>query len=158
MNFTTIPQLCRTRYTSLTHGICHYLRVSIVEEVRAIMTYELQIVQKPLEVRETGPKITSPIEISQMLDSIRDEVQEHFVCITMDGGGNVITRRVITIGLLNHSLVHPREVFRGAILDSAATIIIAHNHPSGCLDPSSQDISYNKATKRSRGYYRYPSD
>jgi DNA repair protein RadC len=111
------------------------------------MPYELQIVQKPLEVRETGPKITSPIEISQMLDSIRNEVQEHFVCITMDSGGNVITRRVITIGLLNHSLVHPREVFRGAIMDSAASIIIAHNHPSGSLEPSSQDISITTQLK-----------
>jgi DNA repair protein RadC len=53
----------------------------------------------------------------------------------------VLDSRIITVGLLNHSLVHPREVFADAITDRAASIICVHNHPSGSLEPSPQDIA-----------------
>jgi DNA repair protein RadC len=53
----------------------------------------------------------------------------------------VLDSRTITVGLLNHSLVHPREVFADAITDRAASVICVHNHPSGSLDPSPQDIA-----------------
>jgi len=56
----------------------------------------------------------------------------------------VIRRRVVTIGILNQSLVHPREVFAEAITDRAASVILAHNHPSGTLEPSTQDISITR--------------
>ena len=59
----------------------------------------------------------------------------------------MIKTRVITKGLLNHSLVHPREVFRGAIMDNAHSIICVHNHPSGSLEPSSADITVTKQLK-----------
>jgi DNA repair protein RadC len=72
---------------------------------------------------------------------LRHKRQEYFLACTLDGSGHVIAIRIVTIGLLNHSLVHPREVFRDAILDSAATMIVVHNHPSGSLEPSSQDIA-----------------
>ncbi|MFA7152226.1 MAG: JAB domain-containing protein, partial [Methanoregulaceae archaeon] len=55
-----------------------------------------------------------------------------------------IANRTITVGLLNHSLVHPREVFADAISDRAASIICVHNHPSNTLDPSSQDIAVTR--------------
>ena len=106
--------------------------------------YEIRIIKVGC-VRESPPedfgKISMPVHILPYLDTIKNAEQEHFVAISLDGGNNVITSRVITIGLLNHSLVHPRETFRGAISDNAAAIIIAHNHPSGSLDPSQQDIS-----------------
>lgn len=111
--------------------------------------YEMRIV-KVGEVREnplSDSPISSPEEVIRYLDAIRDQPQEHFVALTLDGGGNIITSRVITVGLLNHSLVHPRETFRGAILDNAASIIIAHNHPSGSLEPSSQDIAITRQIK-----------
>jgi DNA repair protein RadC len=66
--------------------------------------------------------------------------QEHFICITLNGAGEVIGNRTITVGLLNHSLVHPREVFADAITDRAASVICVHNHPSGSLEASTQDI------------------
>ena len=59
----------------------------------------------------------------------------------------MIKCRTITKGLLNHSLVHPREVYRDAILDSAHSIICVHNHPSGGLSPSNQDIQVTKQLK-----------
>lgn len=62
--------------------------------------------------------------------------KEHFLCLTLSGSSEVVKRHVISVGTLNQSLVHPREVFRAAIKDNAASIIIAHNHPSGVLTAS----------------------
>ena len=105
--------------------------------------YEIKIVNKKVNgVYEEDPnrKVTTPEEVLPILKPIRDHDQEHFVCITLNGAGKILNSRVITIGLLNHSLVHPRETFRAAISDNAASIIVAHNHPSGSFEPSSQDI------------------
>jgi DNA repair protein RadC len=92
-------------------------------------------------------KITRPEDILPLLANIRTKLQEHFCAITVNGAGEVLGNRIITIGLLNHSLVHPREVFSDAITDRAASIIVAHNHPSGSLEPSSQDIAITTQLK-----------
>ncbi|MBK8944103.1 MAG: JAB domain-containing protein [Ignavibacteriae bacterium] len=62
----------------------------------------------------------------------------------LSSSNKVIGFEVISEGLLNSSLVHPREVFRGAIVATCANIIIAHNHPSGNLEPSREDINITK--------------
>lgn len=113
-----------------------------------ITRYELRIVKVGC-VREALDPLTvnSPETLLPHLEQIRNEQQEHFVCASLDCAGHVINVRVITIGLINHSLVHPREVFRGAITDNASTIIVAHNHPSGSLDPSPQDIAITTQLK-----------
>jgi DNA repair protein RadC len=86
-------------------------------------------------------KVTKPDDILRLLPDLASKRQEHFICITLNGAGEVLGNRVITVGLLNHSLVHPREVFADAITDRAASVICVHNHPSGSLEPSSQDIA-----------------
>jgi DNA repair protein RadC len=96
---------------------------------------------------EPGLKVTRPTDALLYLETIRNAEQEHFVALSLNGAGEVMNTRVITIGLLNHSLVHSRETFRGAILDNAASIIIAHNHPSGSLDPSPADIAITTQLK-----------
>ena len=85
------------------------------------------------------PRITSASDVYHALAEYSTKNQEHFMMITLDGASKVIEQRVIFIGTLNQSLVHPREVFRPAILDNAAGVIIAHNHPSGTLEPSRAD-------------------
>lgn len=65
--------------------------------------------------------------------------KEFFLILTLDGAHQVLRLRIITIGLMNRCLVHPREVFHPAILDGAAGVIAVHNHPSGVLDPSRED-------------------
>jgi DNA repair protein RadC len=94
-----------------------------------------------------GGKVTKPDDILPFVAHLRDKRQEHFCCITLNGAGEVLGNRVITVGLLNHSLVHPREVFADAITDRAASIICVHNHPSGSLEPSSQDIAITAQLK-----------
>ncbi|MCB9823319.1 DNA repair protein RadC [Candidatus Nomurabacteria bacterium] len=86
------------------------------------------------------PILDSPEKVVEQLKDIRDKKQEYFVCITLDGANRMISKRTITIGTLTASLVHPREVFADAITDRAASIIVAHNHPSGSTVPSKADI------------------
>ena len=98
----------------------------------------------PREESRNAYKISRPDDLLPMIREIRDRKQEHFVAVTMNGAGEVIRKRVITVGLLNHSLVHPREVFADAITDRAASIICVHNHPSGTLEPSPQDLEITR--------------
>lgn len=85
------------------------------------------------------PIIDSPEKAVEQLTDIRDKKQEYFLCLTLDGANRLIAKRVVTIGTLTASLVHPREVFADAITDRAASIIVAHNHPSGQLKQSQAD-------------------
>jgi len=66
--------------------------------------------------------------------------QECFIAVSLNGNHEVIRSRLITIGLANFCQVHPREVFADAVTDRATSIVVAHNHPSGSLEPSSEDI------------------
>ena len=92
----------------------------------------------------TKIKLSSSKAVAQYLQkSIGREMQEHFVILFLDSRNNLI-KHDITIGTVNASLVHPREVFKEAIKASAAQIIIAHNHPSGELEPSSEDIAITR--------------
>lgn len=79
-------------------------------------------------------------DILPYLKFISNKRQEYTVCLSLDSGNRLIARRVVTIGTLTASLIHPREVFAGPIKDRAASIIIAHNHPSGDPHPSKTDI------------------
>lgn len=89
--------------------------------------------------------IKNPRDAFPLLVHIAEKKQEHFLCLTLNGANEVIGNRIITVGLLNRSQIHPREVFADAISDRAASIIIAHNHPSGLLEPGPEDFD---ATRR----------
>lgn len=95
------------------------------------------------------PIIDSPEKAAELLKDIRDKKQEYFVCLTLDGANRLIAKRTITIGTLTSSLVHPREVFADAITDRAASIIVAHNHPSSSLNPSTDDLTVTNIIKES---------
>jgi len=84
-------------------------------------------------------KITVAQDILPLVADIARKQQEYFVCISLNGANEVIEKRVVTIGLLDKSPVHPREVFADVIADRAAAVIFAHNHPSGDLQPSEAD-------------------
>jgi len=94
--------------------------------------------------KDEAVKIRAPEDVLPLISQYRDKPQEHFICISLSGAGEVIATRVITIGILNHSLVHPREVFAGAITDRAASVVCVHNHPSGSLEASPQDIAITR--------------
>jgi DNA repair protein RadC len=97
------------------------------------------ICESPVKVVGTKPLQTEK-DILRYLDHFRDKKQEYFICLSLDSGQRLITWRVVTIGTLDMAIAHPREIFAGPIADRAASIIIAHNHPSGMASPSSEDI------------------
>ena len=116
------------------------------------MTKQYSMTQLLLMVREEAQRldierITSAQDVYSLLQDYSIKDREHFITITLDGRSKVIEKRVIHIGTLNQSLVHPREVFRSAILDNAAGVIIAHNHPSGTLEASRADIQITQRLK-----------
>jgi DNA repair protein RadC len=91
-------------------------------------------------IKDIEPLRTMP-EILARLDGIRTKQQEYLIALSLDGGQRLIAQRTITIGTLNALLAHPREVFADAIVDRAASVIVAHNHPSGQSQPTTDDIS-----------------
>ena len=129
------------------------LTIDDVKSVKGIGDAKATVVFAALEfwrrkhTKQAAPLIDSAERAAEQLSYIRNKKQEHFVMLTLDGARRLINCRTITIGTLMSSLVHPREVFSPAIEDRAASIIIAHNHPSGMLDISEQDREVTKRIK-----------
>lgn len=82
-----------------------------------------------------------PSQVWEALKDIRESKKEHFVIFYLDTKNQEITQEIISIGILNASLVHPREVFEPAVRNLASQIIVAHNHPSGDNTPSQEDLN-----------------
>jgi len=83
--------------------------------------------------------VRSPQEVYSVLSNYASKKQEHFLVITLKANHEIHHVRIVSIGLINRTLVHPREVFAPAIQDRAIAIVIAHNHPSGNCEPSEDD-------------------
>ncbi|HTR82527.1 MAG TPA: DNA repair protein RadC [Bacteroidota bacterium] len=90
-------------------------------------------------------QVRAPADVAEhLIPQLRDLTQEVFLVILLNSANRITKEITITKGLLNSSLTHPREVFRQAILEHAASIILAHNHPSGNPEPSQEDIAITK--------------
>ena len=83
--------------------------------------------------------IKSPVEVYTLVKRYAAEKKEHFILLTLNGSHSVISVSIVSIGLVNKTIVHPREVYYRAISDMASAIIVCHNHPSGSLIPSEED-------------------
>ncbi|MFC3790420.1 DNA repair protein RadC [Paenibacillus sp. GCM10012307] len=95
--------------------------------------------------QEERMTVRSPKDVADhMMEQLRYLKKEHFVCLFLDTKNRVIAEETLSVGTLNASLVHPREVFRAAIKCSSASIICVHNHPSGNPAPSPEDIQMTK--------------
>lgn len=84
--------------------------------------------------------IGSPQDLERFVEPLRHFDTEHFVAFHLDARNQVTNFQTISIGTLSASLVHPREVFKAAILANSHALIVAHNHPGGSLTPSSEDL------------------
>lgn len=104
-------------------------------------------ISKRYLVEAEQPVIDNSEVAANQLDDIRRKKQEHFLVLSLDGANRLIAKRTITVGTLTSSLVHPREVFADAITDRAASIIVAHNHPSGSLIASKADLEITRRLK-----------
>ncbi|MDP3650206.1 MAG: DNA repair protein RadC [Rhodoferax sp.] len=98
-------------------------------------------------IKPEGSKIETPADLLPHVRHYADRKQEHFLCASINGANEILNIRVVSIGLIDRSPVHPREVFADALADRAAAIIVAHNHPSGGVDPSHSDINITAQLK-----------
>ncbi|MDR2094666.1 MAG: DNA repair protein RadC [Treponema sp.] len=96
-------------------------------------------------------RITGPQDTYTLLKDYRGRRQEHFIVITLDASHNVIKRHVVTKGLVNRTIVHPREVLYHAVRDFAVALIVAHNHPSGSPYPSREDDAITERLSKAAG-------
>lgn len=95
------------------------------------------------------PIINSPEKASAFFHSVMDKIhdKEAFVVAFLNTKNRVIDHEVVSVGTINSSIVHPREVFRNAIINKTNSVILCHNHPSGDLNPSKEDISITQRLK-----------
>ncbi|MBI2101770.1 DNA repair protein RadC [Candidatus Woesearchaeota archaeon] len=92
-----------------------------------------------------GKVVKNPSDIaSYYRHKLKELKKEYFIAVFLDSKNRIIKDEVVSIGTLNSSIVHPREVFKGAIKNSANSIILVHNHPSGDVEPSEEDCRVNK--------------
>lgn len=98
-------------------------------------------------IRPEGFKIGLPPDVLPLIQHLADRKQEHFLCISLNGAYEVIAVRTVSVGLVNKTQVHPREVFADPLTDRATAIIVAHNHPTGNLTPSKDDMAITRQLK-----------
>jgi DNA repair protein RadC len=92
-------------------------------------------------------RIKQPADIYALVRHYADRKQERFISLSLNGAHEVLAVRVVTIGLVNKTIVHPREVFADIIQDRAAAFCVAHNHPSGQLESSPEDDEITERLK-----------
>ena len=134
----------------------HHLKHATIEEmmmikgigeVKAIQLLAAIELGRRLSQKQVDEKYTirSPQDAAAyLMPDMTSLTQEHFVCLFLNVKNQIIHKQTIFIGSLNASIVHPREIFREAVKRSAASIICAHNHPSGVPTPSPEDIEVTK--------------
>jgi DNA repair protein RadC len=95
-------------------------------------------------IHPQGIKITGASDVFPLIRHLADRRQEHFISLSLSGAHEVMHIRTVSVGLVNRALVHPREVYADPITDRAAAVIVAHNHPSGNLTPSKDDLAITR--------------
>jgi len=114
-------------------------------KVRAVYEYTIQR-QKTLEIRED--KVSGPDGIASLMRGLglAEKEQEHFYVFFLDAKNKIKGYSLVTIGLVDRTQVHAREIFRNAIIQGATNIILGHNHPSGDCTPSDADLKCTRQT------------
>ncbi|AUJ26128.1 hypothetical protein A21D_03088 [Virgibacillus dokdonensis] len=128
LNDATIEELIAIKGIGRAKGVLVLAAIELGKRMNGFQSGDRYVIRSP----EDGA--------DYIMEDMRVLNQEHFVALFLNTKNQVIHRQTIFIGSLNASIVHPREVFREAVKRSAASIIVAHNHPSGDPTPSREDI------------------
>ncbi len=116
----------------------------VVKRIYKIPRWKTALVREgaiPVEWKQ----IRSPSDVfNAVRDYLADADREYFLTLMLSSKNNITGVNVASIGTLNSSLVHPREVFKAAILANAAAVVLIHNHPSGIPDPSNEDLEITR--------------
>lgn len=128
----SMPELCRL------HGL------GPAKATRLLAAFELGKRTALSELPER-PQLNRPEAVARLLiPQIGDARQEHLIALSLDIRHRLIAQKTVTLGLLDGTLAHPRELFRDAILNQAHAVIVAHNHPSGDVNPSPEDLQLTR--------------
>lgn len=116
------------------------------KKIRAV--YEKLVIAEATEkYLRSSARYSSPEQVFETFSFLRQETKEYFLAIHLDGKNRICCVDEVSVGSLNQSIVHPREVFKAALLSSAAAIILVHNHPTGDPTPSRDDIEITRRLK-----------
>ena len=127
--------------------------VSRLMELEGVGTSRALAVAASLELgrrynKHRGVCIKTPSDFVPLVQHYALQTKEHFLCASLDGAHEIIELRVVSVGTLNRTMIHPREVFVDAIKDRAAAVILCHNHPSGNVRPSNDDLRLTQVVQR----------
>src|SRR5512133_1284671 len=129
-----------------TEEITNKPRTIRFKTIKAV--YETLIVKEDItNYLKTGTRYTAPRQVSDTFQFLMKETKEMFITLHLDGKNRIICMDLVSIGSLNQSIVHPREVFKTALLSNAAAIILVHQHPTGDSSPSSEDLAITRRLK-----------
>lgn len=150
--------------TEPTTLLCHFAPVcpcpcSVIRKEKTMPKQSSATRRKPLyvsrvkvivvaeEAHDERPRLTAPEEIAALpflKDELLESDREQFVCLHLNTKNALVSWEIVSVGSLSTSIVHPREVFKAAILANAASVILAHNHPSGDPTPSAADMELTR--------------
>ena len=133
-------------WTSLDRREGRYRVHELLGRTRALrMIAALELARRIGETLGTRPpSLQSPEEVYEVTADLRQERREHFVGLYLNARGRLLVRETVSVGSLNASIVHPREVFEPALRHGAAGLVAVHNHPSGETDPSEDDLAVTR--------------
>ncbi len=142
--YKNLPEIARRNYQELgkIRGIGRAKAIKLMAAFEIARRVQAQ--PDPEKVRIRAPEDIA----ARYIPLLRDLKTERFMVLLLDAANQLIKEVVLTEGTLNASLVHPREVFKAAIDDRAASIILMHNHPSGHNEPSAEDIAITEQMKQ----------
>jgi DNA repair protein RadC len=119
------------------------LRLKVIKPI-----YEsLKITEAAAQYLNQKSPLSSSVHVADMFSFLRHETKEHFIALHLDSKNRLLCLEIVSVGSLNASIVHPREVYKSALLSSTAAIVFVHNHPSGDPTPSREDIELTSRLK-----------
>ena len=124
----------------------------VLPETKRIFIRKVEARYRREVVREDAPawvttRFTSPAQVFEIFHDLRLSPKEHFIVLHLDGKNRIACYDPVSVGSLNQSIVHPREVFANAVRSSAAAILLLHNHPTGDPTPSREDLEITRRLK-----------
>jgi DNA repair protein RadC len=126
----------------------------VTSKPRTLRFKQIKAVYETMTVREditnylkTGTRYTAPSQVYETFRFLMLETKEMFLTLHLDGKNSITCMDIVSIGSLNQSIVHPREVFKTACISNAAAILCIHQHPSGDPTPSSEDLAITRRLK-----------
>jgi DNA repair protein RadC len=139
-------RLARRRPAELARwSVARWRQVAGLGPARAAaLTAAFELGRRAADRDRPAPPIRGPEDVRMIVRDLERARKEHFVVLLLNARHELEKRETVSVGSLNASIVHPREVFQPAILHSAASVVLVHNHPSGDPEPSEEDLSITK--------------